>query len=165
MNGLDITFIIIFSLSAILGLWKGITKGFFSLISIIAGVTIASRYYYVFSISIHDYIKSPLFSNILGFIVIFIVIALIVNLIGVLIKKLMGLLALDWIDHLGGLLFGLLRGLVISTIIIILMSKFPFKFGEELINNSILSKYLLQISKTFCYLLPKEFYYTVKSYL
>lgn len=165
MNGLDITFLIILSISAIIGFWKGITRGIFSLIAVAAGIVVASRYYCIVSISIHNYIKSSLWSNILSFIIVFIVIALIVSLIGILVKKLMGVLAFGWIDHLGGLVFGIIRGIVISAVIVIIMKKFPIGESRDLLAKSLLCPYILQTTKIICYLLPKEFYYTFKSYL
>ncbi|MDI6785308.1 MAG: CvpA family protein [bacterium] len=165
MNGLDITFLIILSISAIMGLWKGITRGIFSLIAVVAGVTVASRYYCVVSISIHNYVKSSLWSNILSFFIVFIVIALIISLIGVLIKKLMGVLVLGWIDHLGGLIFGIVKGVVISGAVVIIMEKFPIGESKDLLVKSILCPYILESTKIICYLLPKEFYYSFKSYL
>lgn len=165
MNGLDITFLIILSVSAIMGLWKGITRGIFSLIAVVAGIVVSSRYYCIVSISMHNYIKSSLWSNILSFIIIFIIISLIISLIGILVKRLMGTLTLSWIDHLGGLIFGIIRGIVISGVIVIIMKKFPIGESKDLLVKSLLCPYVLQSTKIIYYLLPKEFYYTFKNYL
>ncbi|MBU2599023.1 CvpA family protein [bacterium] len=165
MNGLDLALLVVLSISAIIGLWKGITRGIFSLIAIITGVVISSKYYLIVSIALHNYIKSSLWSNIVSFIIILTIITLIISLMGTLVKRLMGILALGWIDHLGGLAFGVVRGILIGGLVIMMMNIFPIEEGKKVLAKSTLSPHLLQVTKNLLSLLPEEFCYPFKDYL
>lgn len=84
---------------------------------------------------------------------------------GTLVKRLMGILALGWIDHLGGLAFGVVRGILIGGLVIMMMNIFPIEEGKKVLAKSTLSPHLLQVTKNLLSLLPEEFCYPFKDYL
>jgi membrane protein required for colicin V production len=119
MNLLDWIFIIIIGVSAIYGLFKGLIKEVVSLPAVIIGFIVASRFYMGAFPLLIDLGLGEQAANILSFFVLFIVIFIVIVLIGRLIHKFVHAIFLGWLNRLGGIGFGFIRGIIVSSIIII----------------------------------------------
>lgn len=121
MNYLDIIIGIILLLFALAGLKNGIIREAFALVAFIGGVYGAAR--------LSDYAGEKLstiinvsheWMSIISFIIVFIILALAINLIGKGVSKLVESLHLGFFDKIGGFVFGVAKGLLIVSVIIIL---------------------------------------------
>ncbi|MCQ2323161.1 MAG: CvpA family protein [Bacteroidales bacterium] len=128
MNYLDIIIGIILLLFALAGLKNGIIREAFALVAFIGGVYGAAR--------LSDYAGEKLstiinvsheWMSIISFIIVFIILALAINLIGKGVSKLVESLHLGFFDKIGGFVFGVAKGLLIVSVIIIILDFFGIK--------------------------------------
>ncbi len=99
---------------------------------------------------------SSAWSNIIAFIIVFLVVATLINLIGLFLQKTLKKLALSWLDRVGGVAFGFIRGVLIVIIIAIILVKFPI-MGNKLIASSQIVPHLSWLVKILLAFLPHEF--------
>ncbi|MRT94438.1 CvpA family protein [Ancylomarina sp. 16SWW S1-10-2] len=123
MNILDI----FIGLPLIYALYKGFTKGFIyeaaTLAALILGVYGAIHFSDFTAEVIQDTFKyESQYMEYISFIVTFIVIVIGINLIGRIIDKLVEAVALGFVNRLFGLAFGLLKGVILLSIIIHLLN-------------------------------------------
>jgi membrane protein required for colicin V production len=91
-------------------------------------------------------VKDESYLNILSFLIIFCGILIIISILGVVIKYLLNVAFLGWIDRICGVGFGLIKGVLIVTVIFIILTTFLSK-GTPLIKNSILAPHVTWISE------------------
>lgn len=70
---------------------------------------------------------NPKYLNVIAFVVTFIVLAILVNLLGRLIARLVKTINLGFIDRIGGFLFGLAKGLLICSLLVMLLNTLQVK--------------------------------------
>ena len=91
-------------------------------------------------------IQEESYLNILSFMIIFCGILLLISILGVVIKYLLNIAFLGWIDRICGVGFGLIKGVLIITVIFIILTTFLSK-GTPLIKKSILAPHVIWISE------------------
>jgi membrane protein required for colicin V production len=83
-------------------------------------------------------------SNIVSFILIFVAVIIFFRLLESLLSHVTTLLLLNWINNLGGALFGLVRGTIIIGLLLFLINFFPLPLEIEYqIRQSILAEYFI----------------------
>lgn len=83
-------------------------------------------------------------SNILSFIIIFVLVILSFRILETVLSRITTLLLLNWINNLGGALFGFIRGAIIVSILFFLLNFIPLPLEiRTQISESILAKYIL----------------------
>jgi len=125
LNYLDIVFITIISAFSIFGLIRGFIKEIVSIISIVLGLYIAIHWYGEAARYL-TFLKDQNLQDILGFIIVFIGVSLILSLLGKLVSLALKGIDLGCIDHLLGLVFGFVKGVVVvCAILLVLVSFLP----------------------------------------
>ena len=118
MNVLDIIILIILSVFAIRSFFNGFIKEAFGLGGLILGVITANTFYISVASIINHYINSMLIANILAFIIIVIIVTMLTALIGREFIKAIGATKLKWADKFFGIAFGLAKGVIIASLLI-----------------------------------------------
>src|SRR4030042_2548529 len=155
MNLLDWIFIIIIAVSSIYGLFKGLIKEVSSILAIIIGWIAASKFYVKFSPFFKNINLNDQVSNVLSFIIIFLAIFIVLIFIAKLIHRFIHAIFLGWLNRLGGMGFGFIKGVIISSIIIIVLTiTLPEK--TRILNQSKLSPHIMRISKILVFLVPED---------
>jgi len=125
MLWIDYVIIGIIALSAIISIVRGFVKEVLSLVAWILAFWVALTFSPQFSVLLSDYISTPsisLFTAFSGlFIVTLILSALVNNLIAAIVVK----TGLSGTDRMLGVLFGLLRGVAIVTLLVLLVAATP----------------------------------------
>ncbi|MCP5047305.1 MAG: CvpA family protein [bacterium] len=158
MNILDIILLIILFVSIMFGIIKGFSRELFSLAFFIIAVVLSFLFYYEVG-SLYS-IKSRDVANFAGFITIFVVILIVGSLVTYFTKKVFTFGPLKSIDMIMGGVFGLVRGILIVSIIVFALISFPV--SDNLILNSRLSPYVMKSIDVFFGLLPAKFQKKVK---
>ena len=156
MNPLDMIIIVILSFCLIRGLFRGFVKEVSSIVGVLAGYYAAYTYYSgaaammsVFLTSMNPYL------NVIGFLAVFCGVYILVSLLGVLIKYLMKVAYLGWVDRGLGLFFGGVKGvLIVSVILIGLSTLLPPQ--TSLIKKSILSRHVAHVSMVMVQMVPTD---------
>jgi membrane protein required for colicin V production len=146
MNPFDVFIIIIIGYSVIRGLFRGLVKEVSSIIGVLGGFYAAYSYYPMVAKLLSRFITEPAYLNILSFLIIFCGILIAISVLGVVIKYLLNVAFLGWIDRICGVGFGLIKGVLIVTVIFIILTTFLSK-GAPLIKNSILAPHVTWISE------------------
>jgi len=143
MNWLDIIIVVGLIVNVIISLKRGLIKELFSVLGIILGIVLASKFYQEVN-WFSGLIKNPAIADVISFVLIFLIVVIIVNLIGMLLRKIFKWSALGLLDHLGGFIFGFIKGIMITGIILFLLAKFPLTSG--VINKSPIASAILRFT-------------------
>lgn len=146
MNPLDIVIIIILGYGLIRGIFRGMVKEISSIVGVFAGFYAAYSYYPLVSEILEDWITNVPFLNILSFMLIFCIIFFLISILGVIIKYLMHVASLGWMDRLLGASLGFGKSVLIVSIILVVLTAFLPK-GAPIIKTSLLSPHVSVISE------------------
>lgn len=172
---LDIIVAIILFFNIIWGIKKGLILSITSFFGLIFSAILSLNYldeFYIKLISLTDtqytnsatpYIKSfynsmheNQFVYIVAYIILLIFFYFLIYILGIVLKTFFRLILLEWLDKLGGALFGFIKGSLISVILLSLIS-FSAQYNKVLkttLNESYSFKYMPQVSKTFWSFVP-----------
>jgi membrane protein required for colicin V production len=146
MNPFDVFIILVMGYSIVRGLFRGLVKEVSSIIGVLGGFYAAYSYYPMMAKLLSGIIDEKSYLNILSFLIIFCSILIIISILGVVIKYLLNVAFLGWIDRICGLGFGLIKGLLIVTVLFIIFTTFLSK-GAPIIKKSILAPHVIWISE------------------
>ena len=142
MNILDIILLVCFIPAIISGLRKGFIAQVVAIISIVLGVWLSVKSATLVGSWISQWIEaSPQLINIISFAIIFIAVAVLLFTIGKLIEATIKIIMLGWINKLLGVLFSMLKCILIIGFLIIVFEAINDAFG--LVPESYLSDSLL----------------------
>lgn len=152
LNILDIVFLIVVFFSILLGVFKGFVRELFSLVFLVIAVVVSFLFYYEAGTILMKYLDNRELSNFVGFISIFVLILVIGAVVTYFLKKILTVGPLKAVDRILGGVFGLLRGVLISGIIVFGLVLFPV--DGSLLGKSKLSPYVTGSIEFFLKLLP-----------
>jgi len=155
MNPLDIIIIIVLCFCLIRGIFRGLIKELSSIVGVLAGFYAAYTYYPVVGGVLSRWISNPGYRNILSFLILFCLVLILVGILGVIIKYLLSIASLGWFDRILGAGFGLIKGVLIVSVVVLMLTTFLPK-GAPIIKNSLLSPYVMMISESMVKVVPKE---------
>lgn len=142
MNILDIILLVCFIPAIISGLRKGFIAQVVAIISIVLGVWLSVKFATLVGSWISQWIEaSPQLINIISFAIIFIAVAVLLFTIGKLIEATIKIIMLGWLNKLLGVLFSMLKCILIIGFLIIVFEAINDTFG--LVPESYLSDSLL----------------------
>ena len=155
MNPFDILIIVILGYSLVRGLFRGLVKEVSSLIGVLGGFYAAYTYYKVLAGLLAGLIHDTSYLYILSFLIIFSGVLIIVGVLGVIIKYVLNISFLGWADRIGGIVFGVLKGILIVSILFITLTAFLPR-GTAFIKNSELAPHVSWISEKLAEVVSKE---------
>lgn len=141
MNILDLIIGIILVLFAISGLRKGLIIEAFYLASFIVGVYGAMYFSDVVVEWMYTLIdKGAEYVSVVAFVLTFVIFVVVIRLLGRLISELVSAINLGFFDKLGGFLFGIMKGALIVSVVILVFNVFGITnlISKDLRNNSLL---------------------------
>jgi membrane protein required for colicin V production len=146
MNAFDIVAGAILAYGLIRGLFRGLVKEVSSIIGVLGGFLVAYHFYGVVAGYLQGVVSSPTYRNLLAFLMIFCAVVVTVNVLAIVIKYLMKIVFLGWLDRLGGVVFGLIKGALIVAVIFLALTAFLPK-GTPLIKDSLAAPYVAIVSE------------------
>lgn len=156
MNTFDILIVVITGFCLIRGLFRGFIKEFFSIIGVFVGFFLAARYYGVPADWISGEIINPQYLPIVGFLAVFVFIYFIISVLGVIIKYLLKITILGWVDRLFGAVSGIFKGVFTGTVLLLALVTF-LPAGSPAITRSHLAPYLISTTEKMVLVVPKAF--------
>ncbi len=146
MNPFDILIIIILVYCVVRGLFRGLVKEVSSIFGVLGGFYAAYSYYPQVANLLTRLIADEAYRNILAFLIIFCCILILINVLGIIIKYLLNIAFLGWVDRVFGLLFGMTKGILIVSVLFIILTTFLTK-GAPVIKNSLLAPHVMLVSE------------------
>jgi membrane protein required for colicin V production len=148
MNILDIVIIVIVGFCLLRGAFRGIVKEVSSIVGVLAGFYGAYTYYKPVAGMLASFITSSEYQNIAAFLVIFGGVFAAVSALGILIKMLLKVVFLGWVDRLCGAVFGFLKGVMICSVILMALTSFLSK-NDSIVKNAKLAPFIAPVSQVF----------------
>ena len=155
MNWLDIVIIVALAISTFLGLRTGIIKAVLSLAGLIVGVILAGLFYVPLSEQL-PFIPQADVAKVVAFAIILIGVMVIAVILARLLKWAASVVMLNWVNHLGGAIFGLALGAIFCSALLATWVKW-LGIGSTTITESIVAAVLLDKFPLILALLPDEF--------
>lgn len=158
MNNLDILLLLLVLIPSI---WVGLRKGFIYQLVSLAALVVGVWLSYTFSTSLAELLKNYLsmsstLLNCIAFVLIFFGVYFILFLLGGLLRKIVRILLLGWVDKLLGILFAIARNAIIVGLLIIMFnavnSTFPLVDAEYLAQSRVYNTLADFTSSIFPYL-------------
>ena len=155
MNQFDIVIVIIFGFCLIRGFFRGFIKEMSSIIGVLGGFYAAYTYYLEVARPLSGWISDQSYLHIISFLIIFCGVFLIISIIGVVIKYVLNIAFLGWIDRICGAGFGIIKATLIASVLLIALTAFLPK-GAPIVKDSMLSPHVSFISEKMAKVIPKD---------
>lgn len=129
LNWFDIVIILGMLGWVLAGLSNGLIREAINLGGLFLGLILASRYTDLLAGMLTA--LDPQVSRIVAFVIIVFAVAFVAHWIGSVLHRVVTLLFLGWLDHILGAGFGVVKGVLIFTLVIAILMRFPL-FGAEI---------------------------------
>jgi len=146
MNSFDVAVAVILGFCLIRGIFRGLVKEVASIIGVLAGFYAAYTYYPEMASLLSRWISSTIYLNITSFMALFCLILIIISILGVVLKYLMSIAHLGWVDRVSGAGFGVLKGILIVSVLLVTLTAFLPK-GSPLVRDSLLAPHINMLSE------------------
>ena len=154
MNGADWLIVAVVLLSGLLAASQGFFFELFSLAGVIAGYLLAAWEYATVASWYQPYVSSPWVADVAGFLTIFLAVVLLAGMAGRLARWSMKEVGLRWFDRLLGAAFGLVRGVLVVTVIAFAVAS--FSPGASWLARSSIAPYLLVLARAGSWVVPGQ---------
>ncbi len=146
MNTFDVIVLVIFGFCLIRGIFRGLIKEVSAIIGVLGGLFGAALYYPLAARPIAGWFSNPFYADIISFLVIFCVVFILVSVLGIVIKYLLNIAFLGWLDRLCGAGFGAVKGLLIASVLLLALTAFLPR-GTTVVGKSLLAPYINVVSE------------------
>jgi membrane protein required for colicin V production len=155
MNPLDTIILVILGFTLIRGSFRGLVKEISSIIGVLAGFYAGYTYYPGLAKTFSAWISNGAYANIIGFLMIFCGVFLAVSIVGAVIKYLMNIAFLGWVDRIFGIFFGLFKGILIVSILVVILTAFLPK-GSPIMQESVMAPHAVWASEQLAKMVSPE---------
>ncbi|MBL0713194.1 MAG: CvpA family protein [Desulfosarcina sp.] len=155
MNALDIVIGLILVYALIRGIFRGLVEEISSIVGVFAGIYGAVFYYPRGAAFLSRWVAESAYANIISFLVIFGLIFIVIGVLGILIKYILNIASLGWLDRLCGVAFGGIKGVLISAVLLFALTAFLPR-GAALIKQSHLAPHVNVIAERLAKILPQD---------
>ena len=157
MNWLDAIIVIALIGFTVAAFRAGLIREVVTLVAVVVGVLVAGHYYDDLAEDVLLFIKNDKAARAIAFVSLFGSLALLGQLAAFLMKQVVSVLLLGWLDHLAGGAFGLLKGLVLVELFLMFFATFPYLGLGDAIDGSGIAPLFLDNGPALLKLLPGEF--------
>lgn len=155
MNPLDVGILCIVGFCLVRGIFRGLIREASSIIGVLAGFYAAYTYYPLLTEVLEQWVTDPEMARMLAFLAIFLGVFAVIALIGSLIRTLLSVVFLGWVDRLAGGGFGCVKGILIVSVVLVALTSFLPK-NHELLQASRLAPQTMVLSESLTALVPKD---------
>ncbi len=155
MNKFDMLIIAILAFCVIRGVFRGLIKEMSSIIGVLAGFYAAYSYYMVIARLLSRWISSATYLNILSFLIIFCMVFFVVSILGVVIKYVLDIAFMGWFDRVCGAVFGIMKGVLIVSVLLIVFTAFLPK-NNSFVKNSMLAPHAALVAERMARVVSKD---------
>ncbi len=126
----DIAIVLLLLFFGIRGLMRGFCKEFFGILGFVVGLWFAYTYYLQLSPYL-TFITQDAWRNIIAYVTIFIAINLISAFFAHLLRSILSLALLPWLDSLAGTIFGLIKGFLLASLLTFIAQSFFYEWVQH----------------------------------
>lgn len=153
LSALDWLIVLIVLLSTLQATTEGFFHEFFSLAGVVVGYLLAAWEYPRAAQWYARFVNSPWAADIAGFFTIFFMVLLLAGLLGRLVRRAVQGVGLRWFDRFLGAVFGFIRGVAVSAVVVLALAAFAPQWGLQ---QSRIAPVLLVSSRGLIWAAPAE---------
>ena len=157
MNWLDLVLAVILTLSVVSGYRKGLIRIGIGLIATVAALVFACWFYGTAGTFLIPYVSSQSIAKIGGFILVFLGVMALGALIGRILAAIFKWVGLSWFDRLLGAAFVVVRGAIVSVVVIMVIVALSPESPPKAVVHSEIAPYLIEAADVVTAIAPKEF--------
>lgn len=154
MTGLDWLILVILLFSVLLAAAHGFLLEIFSLVGTVLGYLLAAWQYSRLAPHYLPYVKNQWAADAAAFLTIFIAVVLLAGIAGRIARWMMHEVGLRWFDRVLGGVFGVLKGALIVTVLVMAMA--AFGPGSKMLADSRFGSYFLVVGRGAVWVAPYE---------
>ena len=136
----DIIILCILAYFGFNGFRCGFIKEISKIISMIVGFVAASKFHKYIEPYLEDYVSNLTVLSIISYLIIFFIVVIIINIISNLLTKFFDIISLGWLNRLVGCILGIIKGILIVSLIIFVIQIAPNDLKTQLKEDSVLYK-------------------------
>jgi membrane protein required for colicin V production len=155
MNTLDILILIILGFTLIRGLFRGFFGEISSIAGVIAGFIAANKYYGMLLPLVVSILPDPGIAALISYVLVFCTALVAVLSIAALLRHLLKVVLLGWMDRFAGGMVGLLKGALLCVLVVLLLTTF-LSPRAEILAGSRLAPQVNRFSTILADLMPQE---------
>ena len=118
MTGFDIAVAVVITLSALIGLWRGVIREVFALAAWVAAIICMYVFGEQLAILLPFARDTPWLRLLAGYAIVFLGVFITMSVVGFLFSKLVKVIGLSFVDRALGMMFGVLRGALITVLLV-----------------------------------------------
>jgi membrane protein required for colicin V production len=153
-NWLDWVLATVCVVSVVTAIMKGFVTELISLATVIAGLIVAAAEYRQVAVYFEDITKSQEVALAAAFLALFVGVVILGALISVLARKLIKTAGIHWFDRFMGGVFGLVRGVLVDSVLLMVMVAFAIKPGA--VQTAVLAPYVTTGARVIALVMPSE---------
>jgi membrane protein required for colicin V production len=158
MSGIDTALLAVVLLSTLLGVYWGLIRQVLSLAGLLAGLALAAAYSGEAAVLLSSVLPDDLLARAVGFVLIFAAVSGAASLIASLLRRLVGLLFLGWLDHVAGGVLGAAQGAIFCGAALALAAAIPLPIWTPLVEQSQLAPTIVRLTGAIIFaVLPDSF--------
>lgn len=154
MNGADWVILGLILLSAAMAAAQGFFFEVISMAGLVVGYVLAAWQYWRVAAWFAPHVKSPWLAEIAGFLIILIGVMILAGVLGRILRWLMKEVGLRWFDRLLGAAFGLIRGCLLVSVL--LLGVTTFAPDAQWLQGSSLAPYFVVVARAASWVAPSE---------
>ncbi len=157
MNWLDGVIGLILVASVVTSFRKGLSREVIGLVSVVLAILMGLWFYAPVAGYLSPHLTSRLAANLLGFAIVFCGVLLLGSIVSAVVGRFLRVTGLSFVDHLLGLGFGVLRGILIAVAVVTgIMAFAPADRPPAAVVNSRLSPYVVDGARVISAMAPYE---------
>ena len=121
-NWIDIAILTIFTLSIILGMWRGLFGTLFGILSIVAGIYAATLFSEQLTVALHPIVGNSPGVPLLAKVILFMLGFLVFGTVGLVMRNVLRKIDVGNVDTFGGAVLGFLRAALFSAFLVLILS-------------------------------------------
>lgn len=131
MNLFDFVLIAVFAGGALYGYRSGLVQSVLNLAGVVAAMWLSGRFATTVISNFTSDIESEALTTAIGFVVIFIVVFIAAQIVGKLVRTVLTVMFLGWVDKLGGIAVGVVIGLVLTSGMVTVGARYAYVLDES----------------------------------
>ena len=156
MSWLDIILGVILICSLISGIRKGMIRMGIGLVAMVLAMVVAFWSYRSAGALFSDWTSSPTVANLIGFFVVFFGVIMVGSLLSMVLTRIFKWMGLTWLDRILGGAFGLARGAVVATVVLMVFTALAPGNPPPAVGESVVAPYLMGFAEVLSGLAPPE---------
>ncbi len=152
---LDVAFLVVLGFFAVRGLFRGLVEEIAGIVGVVGAFWVANQYSTEIAPFMSSFITDESWLGVACYVLVFLGVLIAVSLAARLIKRILDVSFVGWLDHAGGAAVGFIKGLFVCCIVLAVLQE--FLSSATFVTESRVAPYLSQAADAIQTFLPEQF--------